>query len=167
MAGIVSEFQVDLGAYVRTHSIRVADLTLSMIPGPYDLGAYRGIAHCVVTNKTPTGTYRAPGRFESSFIRERMVDLFSAEIGMDPVEVRRRNLIRPSQIPYPRSLSSTGEPMLFSDGDFPSILARLVESFDWEDLESAAGGGRAGGRRGGHVPGEVRAGSLGDPVRSR
>ena len=133
--GIVSEFRVDIGAYIRTHSIRVADLTLSMIPGPYDLAAYRGTAHCVVTNKTPTGTYRAPGRFESSFVRERMVDLFAAEIGMNPVEVRRRNLIRPSQIPYPRSLSSTGEPMLFSDGDFPSILTKLVDSFDWEGLE--------------------------------
>ena len=135
ITGIVSEFRADLGAYVRTHSIRVADLTLSMIPGPYDLAAYRGTAYCVVTNKTPTGTYRAPGRFESSFVRERMVDLFAAEIGMDPVEVRRRNLIQPSQIPYERPLSSTGEPMLFSDGDFPAILNRLVDSFDWQTLE--------------------------------
>ena len=134
ITGIVTEFRVDLGAYIRTHSIRVADLTLSMIPGPYDLAAYRGTAHCVVTNKTPTGTYRAPGRFESSFVRERIVDLFAAEIDLDPVEVRKRNLIQPSQIPYARALSSTGEPMLFSDGDFPSILTRLVDSFDWQAL---------------------------------
>ena len=143
IAAIVSEFRVDLGAYVRTHSIRVADLTLSMIPGPYDLAAYRGTAHCVMTNKTPTGTYRAPGRFESSFVRERLVDLYAAEIGMDPIEVRRRNLIRPSQIPYERPLSSTGEPMLFSDGDFPSILTKLVDSFDRESLERR----RAAGER--------------------
>ena len=135
ITAIASDFDVDSGAYVRTHSIRVADLTLSMIPGPYDLDAYRGSARCVVTNKTPTGTYRAPGRFESSFVRERLVDLFAAEIGMDPVEVRRLNLIRPSQIPYARPLSSTGEPMLFSDGDFPSILDRLVGSFDRNTLE--------------------------------
>lgn len=135
ITAIASDFDVDIGAYIRTHSIRVADLTLSMIPGPYDLDAYRGSARCVVTNKTPTGTYRAPGRFESSFVRERLIDLFAAEIGMDPVEVRQRNLIRPSQIPYSRPLSSTGEPMLFSDGDFPSILTRLVDSFDWQQLE--------------------------------
>ena len=135
IAAITSDFDMDVGAYARTHSIRVADLTLSMIPGPYDLDAYRGSARCVVTNKTPTGTYRAPGRFESSFVRERLIDLFAAEIGMDPVEVRLRNLIRPDQIPYPRPLSSTGEPMLFSDGDFPSILTRLVESFDWRKVE--------------------------------
>ena len=135
IAAIEAEFLVDLGAYIRTHSIRVADLTLSMLPGPYDLAAYRGAARCAVTNKTPTGTYRAPGRFESSFVRERLVDLFAAEIGMDPVEVRRRNLIRPSQIPYSRPLSSTGEPMLFGDGDFPAVLDKLAGAFDRAGLE--------------------------------
>ena len=135
ISAIASDFDMDMGAYARTHSIRVADLTLSMLPGPYDLDAYRGTARCVVTNKTPTGTYRAPGRFESSFVRERLIDLYAAEIGMDPVEVRRRNLIKPDRIPYSRPLSSTGEPMLFSDGDFPSILDRLVGSFDRQALE--------------------------------
>ena len=135
ISAMASDFDMDMGAYARTHSIRVADLTLSMIPGPYDLEAYRGTARCVVTNKTPTGTYRAPGRFESSFVRERLIDLYAAEIGMDPVEVRRRNLIKPDRIPYSRPLSSTGEPMLFSDGDFPGILDRLVGSFDRQALE--------------------------------
>lgn len=135
ISAIESDFDMDMGAYARTHSIRVADLTLSMLPGPYDLEAYRGTARCVVTNKTPTGTYRAPGRFESSFVRERLIDLYAAEIGMDPVEVRRRNLIKPDRIPYSRPLSSTGEPMLFTDGDFPAILDRLVGSFDWQALE--------------------------------
>ena len=88
-----------------------------------------------MTNKTPAGTYRAPGRFESSFVRERLVDLFAAEIGMDPIEVRRRSLIRPSRIPYSRPLSSTGQPMVFSDGDFPAVLEKLAGSFDWEALE--------------------------------
>lgn len=135
ISAMASDFDMDMGAYARTHSIRVADLTLSMIPGPYDLEAYCGTARCVVTNKTPTGTYRAPGRFESSFVRERLIDLYAAEIGMDPVEVRRRNLIKPDRIPYSRPLSSTGEPMLFSDGDFPGVLDRLVGSFDWQTLE--------------------------------
>ena len=141
IAAVASDFTVDMGAYVRTHSIRVADLTLSMIPGPYDLAAYRGTARCEVTNKTPTGTYRAPGRFESSFVRERLIDLFAAEIGMDPIEVRRRNLIRPSQIPYARPLSSTGQPMVFSDGDFPALLDRLASSFDWKGLEERRAAG--------------------------
>ena len=136
ISAISSDFVMDMGAYARTHSIRVADLTLSMIPGPYDLAAYRGTARCVVSNTTPTGTYRAPGRFESSFVRERLVDLFAAEIGRDPVEVRRRNLIKPDQIPYSRPLSSTGEPMLLGDGDFPRVLDRLVGNFDRKALEN-------------------------------
>ncbi len=141
IAAVDSDFTVDMGAYVRTHSIRVADLTLSMIPGPYDIAAYRGTARCEVTNKTPTGTYRAPGRFESSFVRERLIDLYAAEIGMDPIEVRRRNLIKPSQIPYARPLSSTGQPMVFSDGDFPAMLDRLASSFDWKGLEERRAAG--------------------------
>jgi CO/xanthine dehydrogenase Mo-binding subunit len=136
ITAIATEFWVDMGAYVRTHSIRVPDLTLSMIPGPYDVPNYRGIAHCMMTNKTPTGTYRAPGRFESSFVRERLVDLFAAEVGMDPVEVRRVNLITPDQIPFSRSLASTGDPVVFGEGDFPRILDQLVESFDWEDVQA-------------------------------
>ena len=68
------------------------------------------------------------------------MDLFAAEIGMDPVKVRMRNLIRPDQIPYARPLSSTGEPMLFSDGDFPSILTGAGE------LLRLAGGWNGGKR---------------------
>jgi carbon-monoxide dehydrogenase large subunit len=134
ITAIASEFRVDMGAYVRTHSIRVPDLTLSMLPGPYDVANYRAAAQCITTNKTPTGTYRSPGRFESSFVRERLIDLFAAEIGADPVEIRRVNLIKPSQIPYERPLSSTGQPMLFGEGDFPKILDLAVEAFDWDDL---------------------------------
>ena len=162
IAAITSDFDMDAGAYARTHSIRVADLTLSMIPGPYDLDAYRGSARCVVTNKTPTGTYRAPGRFESSFVRERLIDLFAAEIGMDPVEVRRRNLIRPR----PDSVRST--PVLHGGAD--AVQRRGLPL----DPDPAGGvlrleGGRAAAIRGrvgrggpGRVPREVRAGSVGD-----
>ncbi|MGH8916637.1 MAG: xanthine dehydrogenase family protein molybdopterin-binding subunit, partial [Acidimicrobiia bacterium] len=113
ITAMASEILVDMGAYVRTHSIRVPDLTVSMLPGPYDIANYRASAQCLITNKTPTGTYRGPGRFESSFVRERLVDIFAAEVGVDPVEVRRINLIKPDQIPYERPLSSTGDPMVF------------------------------------------------------
>jgi CO/xanthine dehydrogenase Mo-binding subunit len=112
-----------------------------MIPGPYDIPNYRGLAHCVVSNKTPTGTYRAPGRFESSFVRERLIDLFAAEVGLDPIEIRRSNLIRPEQIPYTRSLASTGDQVVLSEGDFPRILDQLVDSFDWDQLEARRNSG--------------------------
>ena len=142
---IASEFWMDMGAYVRTHSVRVADLTLSMLPGPYDIGSYRAVGHCVITNKTPTGTYRGPGRFESSFVRERLIDLFAAEVGMSPTDVRRINLIRPDQIPYERALSSTGEPVVFSEGDFTGMLDLAVNSLEIEGVDERRSSGEAVG----------------------
>jgi aerobic carbon-monoxide dehydrogenase large subunit len=130
-----SEFWADMGAYVRTLGIRVPDLTLSMLPGPYDIPNYQGRAHCVVTNKTPIGTYRAPGRFESCFVRERLIDIYSAEIGADPVEVRRKNLIAPHQMPYERSLLSTGHPVVFNEGNYGALLSRVESALRPAEIE--------------------------------
>ena len=132
--GLRSEFWVDLGAYVRTHGIRVPDLTLSMLPGPYDIPAYLGRAHCVVSNKTPTGTYRSPGRFESSFVRERLIDGLADKLHMERAEIRRRNLIPPGRLPHVRPLHSTGEPMTFGEGDYPAMLERLLAAAPIENI---------------------------------
>ncbi len=143
---MTSEFWADHGAYVRSHGLRVPDLTLSMLPGPYDIGAYRGVAHCVVSNRTPTATYRAPGRFESSFVRERLIDMAAAALGMDRLEIRRRNLLRPEQLPYERHVLSTAEPVVLSEGDYPALFERVVERVDREAIEAR----RAAGERVGY-----------------
>lgn len=145
ITALVSEFWMEMGAYVRTHSVRVADLTISMLPGPYDIPNYRGTGHCLITNKTPTGTYRGPGRFESSFVRERLIDMYAAEIGLDPLEVRRRNVIRADQIPYRRPLSSTGEGMLFGEGDFPRMLEMAIEHLDVDEVNRRRSSGESVG----------------------
>jgi len=62
------EFYLDQGAYVRTHGARVLEMTISMLPGPYRIPAYRACGHFRLTNKTPAATYRAPGRYEGSFV---------------------------------------------------------------------------------------------------
>jgi aerobic carbon-monoxide dehydrogenase large subunit len=87
------EFVLDRGAYVRTHGVRVVEMTLAMLPGPYHIPAYRAVGHFRLTNKTPAATYRAPGRFEGSFVRERLLDTVAFRLGLDRVTVRRRNLI--------------------------------------------------------------------------
>jgi len=92
----------DQGAYVRTHGARVADMTIGLLLGPYRIPAYRAVAHFRVTNKTPAATYRAPGRFEGSFVRERLMDAIAAHFGIDRIEVRRRNLIGTAEMPYER-----------------------------------------------------------------
>ena len=76
------------------------DLAAAMLPGPYRVPAYRAAGHIRLTNKTPGGTYRAPGRYESTFVRERLIDAIAARLGISPVEVRRRNLIGKDEMPY-------------------------------------------------------------------
>src|SRR4030095_9966081 len=102
------EFFHDQGAYVRTHAARVLDLTAGMLPGPYRVPAYRVAGHFRLTNKTPAATYRAPGRFEGSFVRERLMDAVGAKLGIDRVEVRRRNLIGQDEMPFARPLTTLG-----------------------------------------------------------
>ena len=72
-SAIEDEFFHDQGAYMRTHAATVPDLAAAMLPGPYRVPAYRALGHIRLTNKTPCGTYRAPGRFESTFVRERLL----------------------------------------------------------------------------------------------
>ncbi len=104
--GIDDEFFHDNGAYMRTHAATVPDLAAAMLPGPYRVPAYRAVGHVRLTNKTPCGTYRAPGRYESTFVRERLMDAIAAKIGIDPLEVRRRNLIRASRDAVRRACST-------------------------------------------------------------
>ena len=85
---------------MRTHAATVPDLAAAMLPGPYRVPAYRAVGHIRLTNKTPCGTYRAPGRYESTFVRERLLDAIAAKVGVDKVEIRRRNLIAKSAMPY-------------------------------------------------------------------
>jgi aerobic carbon-monoxide dehydrogenase large subunit len=132
---IRSEFWADLGAYIRTHGVRVPELTVTMLAGPYDVSNYEAFGHCVATNKTPTGTYRAPGRFESCFVRERLVDLFAAKVGIDPVTVREKNLIRSEQLPYRRDLGPALDPILLSHGDYYQLLDKIDHSLNRGELE--------------------------------
>lgn len=119
--GLRTEFWVDAGAYVRTVGTRVADLTLGELPGPYRIPSYRGLAHSVVTNRTPTGTYRSPGRFESSFVRERLLDALADRLGVDSRELRRRNIIRPPDMPYRSGLLSASKEVTLTEGNYPAL----------------------------------------------
>jgi aerobic carbon-monoxide dehydrogenase large subunit len=134
LLAIEDEFFHDQGAYVRTHAATVPDLTAVMLPGPYELGAYRARGHIRLTNKTPGGTYRAPGRFESTFVRERVMDAIAARTEVDRVEVRRRNLIAKDKMPYARPLSTLGTPVVLDSGDYAGLLEKAVSAFKWHEL---------------------------------
>ncbi len=82
--GIEDEIFHDQGAYIRTHGVNVPNRTMCMMTGAYKVPAYRAKARVRLTNKTPAATYRAPGRYESTFVRSRLMDAVAAKLGIDP-----------------------------------------------------------------------------------
>jgi carbon-monoxide dehydrogenase large subunit len=130
------EFFLDQGAYVRTHGARVAEMTIGMLPGPYRIPAYRAVCHFRLTNKTPAATYRAPGRFEGSFVRERLIDAVADRLGLDRVTVRRRNLITAAEMPFHRPLSALGTEVVYDSGDYPLLLDKALAQIGWDPLQA-------------------------------
>ena len=135
----------DQGGYVRTHGARVADLAAGMLPGPYRLPAYRVAGHFRLTNKTPAATYRAPGRFETTFVRERLMDAIAARLGLDRIEVRRRNLVGPAEMPHARPLDTLGVDVVLDSGDYPGLLDSALDRFGWPALQTELAARRAAG----------------------
>lgn len=144
--GLRDDIWHDNGGYVRTHGIIVPELTVAMLPGPYRVPAYAGRVRVVLTNKTPCGTYRAPGRFEGTTVREQLLDLAADRLGLDRVELRRRNLLTADELPHDRPLNTLGTDMVLDSGDYPGLLEKAmarVEELGWPDLLREA---RAAGR---------------------
>jgi aerobic carbon-monoxide dehydrogenase large subunit len=127
-------FLMDTGAYVRTHGSVVPGMTAALLPGPYRWSAYSCTVNQVTTNKTPAGTYRAPGRYEANFVRERLIDIAARRLGRDPAELRAQNLVTPDQMPYPVGTETDGHPVVFDSGDYPALLTRGLERFDYPGM---------------------------------
>jgi carbon-monoxide dehydrogenase large subunit len=116
----------DNGAYCRTHGITVPELTIAMLPGPYRVPAYLGHIQVVLTNKTPCGTYRAPGRFEGTTAREQLLDVAAGRLGLDRLELRRRNLLSAGELPHRRPITTLGTEMVLDAGDYPGLFDAAV-----------------------------------------
>jgi carbon-monoxide dehydrogenase large subunit len=120
----------DSGAYPKFGAM-LPSLTALMAPGVYDIPKLATSFRSVVTNTTPMGAYRGAGRPEATAAIERAVDLFAAEIGMDPVEVRSRNLIAPFTEPH---TSSGGA--VYDSGDYPAALQAVLDAADYAGLRA-------------------------------
>jgi carbon-monoxide dehydrogenase large subunit len=145
--GLEDEIYADQGGYVRTHGVTVADLAAAMLPGPYLIPAYRATAHVRLTNKTPAGTYRAPGRYESTFARERLLDAIAAKLGRDPIEVRRVNLIPKHRMPFDRGIDTLGTRVVYDSGDYALLLDKLLAYLRYDELKAGLAKRRAGGEQ--------------------
>ncbi len=140
LLGLRTTVYGDMGAYVRTHGSVVPALTAVMMTGPYRIPNFHASVNCVMTNKMGAGTYRAPGFFEGTFIRERLLDLVAGDLGLDPAELRRRNLITASEMPYnagPTRLD--GRNTVYDSGDYHSAFDLTLDQIGYTDLASREG----------------------------
>ncbi len=145
LLAIDDDFFQDQGAYLRTHGTRVVDTTCGILPGPYRVPHYRINGRVRLTNKTPCATYRAPGRFETNFVRERLMDTIAAKLGLSRIEVRRRNLIAASEMPYKRPLVALGDDVEYDSGDYAGLLDKALQHIGWDALEREVAKRRAAG----------------------
>jgi len=120
------DFIHDAGAYT-PYGIILPIITAGQITGPYQVPNYRVRFRDVYTNATPTSPYRGAGRPHACFVMERTLDAIAAELGLDRVEVRRRNLIQPDQFPYEVGVAwQDGNKVVYDSGDYPALLERAV-----------------------------------------
>jgi carbon-monoxide dehydrogenase large subunit len=141
--GLSARVLADIGAYSIypwTASIEVIQV-VSFLPGPYRVPHYHAEALGVATNKAPMGPYRGVGRPVSVFVMEALLDRAARALDMDPAEIRRRNLIRPEELPY-RSPSG----IVWDSGAFHESLARACDAADYEALRAEQSRARAAGR---------------------
>ena len=124
------EILQDAGAYLEIGGV-LPFMTAMMAPGVYDIAAVDADITSVVTTTTPTGAYRGAGRPEASAAIERMVDRFAVEIGMDPAEVRRRNLIQPGQFPFKTARGAT-----YDCGNYEGALDKALAGAGYDDLRA-------------------------------
>ena len=139
---LTARIWVDMGAYVR-NSAEVAPRNVALfLSGPYRIPNIQVESSMVLTNKSPVGTYRGPGRFEADFFRERMFDMAAKDLGIDRVEFRRRNLVRESDMPYPIATISPlyGESNVeFDGGDYRVALDRCLTEIKWSEKAALQG----------------------------
>ena len=130
--------RADFGAYIRTAGTTAMRNVVQMMSGPYVVPNIDMRLTLWATNKTPVGTYRAPGRFEADFCRERLVDMAATDLGIDRVAFRRHNLITAHPHAFP-DIAPLGMPTETDSGDYAETLDRCLQLFNWDDRSALSG----------------------------
>ncbi|MDO9442835.1 MAG: xanthine dehydrogenase family protein molybdopterin-binding subunit [Beijerinckiaceae bacterium] len=130
----------DIGAYFRTNGSVGPRNVSQFMSGPYKIENIHLQSTQLTTNKTPSGTYRGPGRFETDFIRERMIDLAAGKLGLDPVAMRRRNLVADADMPYPlASITPYDSSTELDSGDYHHVFDLCLKEFGWDEKSALQG----------------------------
>ncbi len=129
VTGLDVHLMADMGAYLRLVSPGVPVLGAFMFNSIYKFDAYRFVCDGVFTNKTPTDAYRGAGRPEATFAIERIMTELAHELGMDPMELRRKNWIRHEEFPFTTVCGLT-----YDSGNYEAATDRALELIGWDDL---------------------------------
>ncbi|HET7847651.1 MAG TPA: xanthine dehydrogenase family protein molybdopterin-binding subunit [Pseudolabrys sp.] len=130
----------DMGAYLSCYAPYIPWLGVGMAPGLYDIPVCHVRLRGAYTNTVPVDAYRGAGRPEASYVIERLVDAAAHQVGIAPDKLRRRNFIRPSEMPY---ATQTGK--VYDSGDFAAHLRRAQEIADWDGFKKRAAISRRAG----------------------
>lgn len=145
ITGLRGEILVDMGAYARPNGGVAGGKGAQFMCGPYRIENAEFEVKGLATNKTPLGSYRGPGRFESSFFRERIVDIAAADLGIDPAVFRMRNLITPDLLPWDAGAMVPGAPKtVYDTGDYPRVMRQALEEFGYAELGNLRGNKKDG-----------------------
>jgi len=139
--GLDLDIVADMGAYLSCYAPYIPWLGMGMATGCYDIPVAHVRLRAVYTNTVPVDAYRGAGRPEAAYLIERAVDHAAREIGMAPDVIRRKNVIKPSKLPY---TTPTGK--RYDSGDFAGTLARAQELIAWEGFNQRLRGAKRGGK---------------------
>lgn len=147
ITGLRGRLFVDMGAYIRPNGGVGPGKVPQFLAGPYRIRNSAYEFHACITNKTPLGSYRGPGRYEANYFRERLMDLAAADLGLDPAAFRMRNLIRPEDMPWDAGALVPGLPRtVFDPANYPRVMQRALDAFKYaERVGAAAADGRLHG----------------------
>jgi aerobic carbon-monoxide dehydrogenase large subunit len=129
LLGLKVDLMADMGAYLQLVTPGVPLLGAFMFNAIYKMEGYSFTCHGVFTTKTPTDAYRGAGRPEATFAVERIMDELAAELGMDPMELRRKNWIQHDEFPY-----TTIAGLTYDSGNYEAATAKAMELFDYDGL---------------------------------
>jgi len=138
--GLRGHVHVDVGAYMRTNGAVGARNIAQFMSGPYRIPHIEIDVALQLTNKTPVGTYRGPGRFETDFFRERLLEMVAADLSLDQVEFRRRNLVSRQEMPYRiATIRPYDKEEELDSGDYHATLDRCLAEIGWKEKTKLAG----------------------------
>jgi carbon-monoxide dehydrogenase large subunit len=130
----------DMGAYIRTNGGVVPAKAAQFLHGPYRVPAIEVEVAAFMTSKTPVGTYRAPGRFEANFFRERLIEMAARDLGIDPTTFRKKNLITEAELPYSiGQLVPYETETAYDTGDYHAAFDRCLKEIGWDDKKLLQG----------------------------